>query len=557
VVLVWIVFLLFVLLLLALDLGVFHRRAHVVSVREALAWSVVWVATALAFSAFVYFGYEYHWLGLGLDPDPVERSAAFPEGRVNDGGAAVLKFLTGYVVEKSLSVDNVFVIAMLFGYFGVPRLYQHRVLFWGILGALAMRGAMIALGARLVAEFSWVLYVFGAVLILTAGKMMLMNPGQGDPGQTAVIRLIRRFLPVTDRFHGEHFFVRAGSAASHEAPMPGGEVVEDPSVGRVRPGTLMLTPLALALVMVETTDLVFAVDSIPAIFAITADPFLVFTSNVFAILGLRSLYFALAGALHAFEYLKHALAVVLVTVGVKMLAHSWLKDVLGPNFNLYLLATVLLILAVGVLASVVALRWRTRAGRAVQTGASSTGRRIEQLIAPDDLIAIVQRAGLMPAAWGHDVQRAFSKRLHDTGRLAKDVMTADPVCCTPATPLDQVARLMVRHDCGEIPVIDSARRPLGVVTDRDIVSRVVARGGDPRNFDAGACMSEPPVTVRVDAPFRDVVVMMEAHQIRRIPVVDEQGCCAGIISQADVAREANAHLLVELVQQVSRHEHRL
>ena len=332
--LVWIVFLLFVLFLLSLDLGVFHRRPHVVSVREALAWSVVWVVMALAFAAFVYFGYEYHWLGLGLHPDPVARSAAFPEGHVNDGRSALLKFLTGYVVEKSLSVDNVFVIAMLFGYFGVPRLYQHRVLFWGILGALAMRGVMIAVGARLVAEFSWVLYVFGVLLILTAAKMVLMKTDEADPGQTAVIRLIRRFFPVSDRFHGEQFLVRSDT------------------------GQLMLTPLALALVMIESTDLLFAVDSIPAIFAITADPFLVFTSNVFAILGLRSLYFALAGALHAFKYLKHALAVVLVTVGGKMLAHSWLEELLGPNFNLYLLATVLLILATGVLASIVAMRWR-------------------------------------------------------------------------------------------------------------------------------------------------------------------------------------------------------
>jgi tellurite resistance protein TerC len=291
---------------------------------------------ALAFAAFVYLGYEHHWLGLGLTPDPVERSAAFPDGRVNDGRAAALKFLTGYVVEKSLSVDNVFVIAMLFGYFGVPRLYQHRVLFWGILGALAMRGVMIAIGARLVAEFAWVLYVFGAVLILTAVKMMRMKTVHADPGETAAIRLIRRLFPVSDQFHGERFFVRGPT------------------------GALVLTPLALALVLIETTDLLFAVDSIPAIFAITADPFLVFTSNVFAILGLRSLYFALAGALHAFEYLKHALAVVLATVGVKMLAHGWLKEVLGPNFNLYLLAAVLLILGGGVLASVVALRWRSR-----------------------------------------------------------------------------------------------------------------------------------------------------------------------------------------------------
>jgi tellurite resistance protein TerC len=365
VVVVWIAFLAFVLLLLALDLGVFHRRAHVVCVREALAWSVVWVATALAFSVVVYFGYEYHWLGLGLQPDPVDRTALFPDGRLNDGRDAVLKFLTGYIVEKSLSADNVFVIAMLFHYFAVPRIYQHRVLFWGILGALAMRGVMIAVGAQLVATFSWVLYVFGALLILTAVKMMVMTTEHCNPGRNVVVRLIRRWFPVTERFHGEHFFVRAGSPASMQAATPAADAaITDRAMEKARPGTLMLTPLAVALVMVETTDLVFAIDSIPAIFAITADPFLVFTSNVFAILGLRSLYFALAGALHTFRYLKHALAVVLVTVGVKMLAHSALEQVLGENFNLYLLAAVLAILAVGVLASVLSSRADARIKKA-------------------------------------------------------------------------------------------------------------------------------------------------------------------------------------------------
>ena len=196
---------------------------------------------------------------------------------------------------------------MLFGYFAIPRMYQHRVLFWGILGALAMRGAMIAIGARLVAEFAWVLPVFGVVLILTAVKMAVHGHRGSDPEQNVVVRLMRRFLPVTNRFDGEHFFVRAGAGDSSTAR-------RQARTGRSRRrwrhwrGGWMLTPLAPALVMVETTDLVFAVDSIPAIFAITADPFLVFTSNVFAILGLRSLYFALAGALHAFHYMKHALA---------------------------------------------------------------------------------------------------------------------------------------------------------------------------------------------------------------------------------------------------------
>jgi tellurite resistance protein TerC len=325
-VVVWIAFLVFIFVLLALDLGVFHRKAHVVSVREALTWTCVWVTLALVFSGFVYFAYDRQWLGLGLKPDPVDRSAAFPDGRVNDGWSAFLKFITGYVVEESLSVDNVFVIAMLFQYFAVPRLYQHRVLFWGILGAVAMRGLMIAIGAQLVAQFSWILYVFGGILLLTAIKMAFFTGEEMGPGQNFIVRGVRRLFPVTDRYDGEHFFVKG-------------------------PQGWMLTPLALALIMVETTDLIFAVDSIPAIFAITADPFLVFTSNVFAILGLRSLYFALASALHALRYMKHALAAVLVTVGVKMLAHKPLEAALGEYFNLYLLLVVLAILAVGVVAS--------------------------------------------------------------------------------------------------------------------------------------------------------------------------------------------------------------
>jgi TerC family integral membrane protein len=362
VVLVWIGFLSFVLVLLALDLGVFHRRAHVISVREALTWTVIWMLTALAFSGFVYLGYEHHWMGLGLEPDPVERSALHPDGETNDARSALLKFLIGYVVELSLSADNVFVIAMLFSSFGIPRIYQHRVLFWGILGALAMRGAMVAIGARLVAEFSWVLPLFGVVLILTAMKMAFMGVEHGDPERNGLVRLMRRFLPLTTRFDGEHFFVRTPDEGV-APPAAGQDGTIDTAVTRIRHGGWMLTPLAPALVMVETTDLVFAVDSIPAIFAITADPFLVFTSNVFAILGLRSLYFALAGALHAFHYMKHALAVVLLTVGVKMLAHSWLHRVLGPDFNLYLLAAVLAILAIGVLASIVELRWGARIKR--------------------------------------------------------------------------------------------------------------------------------------------------------------------------------------------------
>jgi tellurite resistance protein TerC len=312
--------------------------------KEALLMSALWISLGLAFSVFVYYGYEHHWLGLGSTVDSVDDT-------INDGQSATIKYLTGYIVEKSLSVDNIFVIAMLFGFFAVPAIYQHRVLFWGIIGALAMRAVMIVVGAALIAEFHWILYVFGGFLIITALKMFFLKTESKDPNQNIVIRMTRKLFPVTSHYHGEHFLVRAGSPASRESEVPGSPSEPDEAVSRIKPGTLMLTPLALALVMVETTDLIFAVDSIPAIFAITADPFLVFTSNVFAMLGLRSLYFALAGMLTNFKYLKPALAMILLLVGVKMLSAKWLKEVLGDYFNFYILGAVLLILAVGIVAS--------------------------------------------------------------------------------------------------------------------------------------------------------------------------------------------------------------
>ena len=342
----WSGFVVLILVLLALDLGVFHRKAHVVSVREALGLSAVWIAFGLSFAVFVYYGYENHWLGLGASVDSVD-------GTINNGQSATLKYLTGYIVEKSLSVDNIFVIALLFGFFAVPELYQHRVLFWGVLGALIMRAVMILIGATLIARFHWILYVFGAFLILTAIKMFFLKSDNTDPNQNIVVRLTRRLFPVTSRYHGEHFLVRAGSTASNESEFPGAPAERDDAVAAATPGTLMITPLALALVMVESTDLIFAVDSIPAIFAITTDPFLVFTSNVFAILGLRSLYFALAGMLTKFRFLKPALAIVLLVVGIKMLVAGTLRELLGEYFNFYLLAVVLSILAIGILASVV------------------------------------------------------------------------------------------------------------------------------------------------------------------------------------------------------------
>jgi len=263
----WIGFNIFVLAMLALDLGVFHRKAHVVSIRESVVWTLIWIALAMVFNLGVA-----HYMG----------------------NTKALEFFTGYVIEKSLSVDNIFVIALLFSYFSVPAEHQHRVLFWGILGALIMRAAMIMLGAKLISEFTWIIYIFGAFLILTGIKMIVKREEEIHPEKNPVVKLFRRFVPVTNGFRGGKFFVREN-------------------------GVRMATPLFVVLLMVEFTDLIFAVDSIPAIFAVSTDPFIVYTSNVFAILGLRSLYFALAGILDKFHYLKIGLGVVLAFVGVKML----------------------------------------------------------------------------------------------------------------------------------------------------------------------------------------------------------------------------------------------
>ena len=262
----WVAFNAFVLAMLALDLGVFHRNAHEVSLREAGTWSAVWVALALLFNLGLY-------LAWGSEP--------------------ALQFLTGYLIEKSLSVDNIFVFVMLFTYFAVPAQYQHRVLFWGILGALVMRGLFIAAGAYVLEQFHWVIYLFGGLLVVTGIKMARRVEAY-DPEANVLLRLVRRFLPVTAQYHGQRFWVRQA-------------------------GRWVATPLFVVLLMVEMTDLIFAIDSIPAIFAVTREPFLVYTANVFAILGLRSMYFLLAGVVHRFVYLKYGLAVVLVFVGLKMM----------------------------------------------------------------------------------------------------------------------------------------------------------------------------------------------------------------------------------------------
>jgi tellurite resistance protein TerC len=309
-------FIALVMVFLALDLGVFHREAHEVSMKESIIWSSIWLACGVSFTAFIYYAYQHHWLGLGLDT-PVYAGGVIVLSEVS-GATAAIQYLTGYVVEKSLAMDNIFVIAMIFGYFAIPGKYQHRVLFWGIIGALIMRGGMIFLGAELIMRYTWILIIFGVFLILTAAKMALIS-SHSDPGSNPIVRLAKRFFRTVDFYDGQKFFTRRTTAPTYITDPKTGKQVHAPDA----PGSLSarwaITPLFLALIMVEITDLVFAVDSIPAIFAITPDPFIVFTSNIFAILGLRALYFCLAALIAKFRFLKPALILILAFVGVKLL----------------------------------------------------------------------------------------------------------------------------------------------------------------------------------------------------------------------------------------------
>jgi tellurite resistance protein TerC len=304
----WLAFIGIVVTLLAFDLGILHRKTREIGVRESLLLSSVYIVLGLGFGGFV-------WAQLG------------PQAGV--------EYLTGFVVEKSLALDNVFVIALIFSFFAIPRAYQHRVLFWGILGAIALRAVMIGFGAALVTEFHWVLYIFAAFLILTGIKMLWLGDKESDLADNPVLKFMQRRLKVTDKLHGQNFFVRQMDGKS-------GRLVS------------YVTPLFMALVLIEIADVVFAVDSVPAIFAITTDPYLVYTSNIFAILGLRALYFALAAILHRFAYLKQALAILLVFIGSKIFIADFLDWEKFPAS--WSLGVTFAILAAGVLYSL----WRTR-----------------------------------------------------------------------------------------------------------------------------------------------------------------------------------------------------
>src|SRR5262245_11640832 len=298
----WAGFILVVVGLLALDLGVFHRDDHAVSTKEAAIWTIVWISLALLFNGAIYLFWD--WM--------------MPSSASSNSEAA-LEFLTGYLIEYSLSVDNIFVFVLIFSYFAVPAAYQHRVLFWGILGAIVMRATLILVGAALIERFHWIIYIFGAFLIFTGIRLALQKDEAIHPDDNPLIKLARRIIPVATDYQGRNFFIR-------------------------RAGMLMATPLFLVLLLVESTDLLFALDSIPAIFAVTTDPFIVFTSNVCAILGLRSLYFLLAGAMDKFHYLKLGLAAILSFVGLKMV----LSDIYHIPIALSLLVIVALLgIAIG------------------------------------------------------------------------------------------------------------------------------------------------------------------------------------------------------------------
>lgn len=315
-ILVWGGFTLLILTLLALDLGLLNRRPHVIPAREALMWTGFWVTLALSFNVLIYLAYENKWLDLGIGD------------HAKPGSQAALEFFTAYLVEQSLSLDNIFVIALIFSFFGIPMQYQHKVLFWGIVGVLVMRGFMIVAGMALIHEFYWVTYIFGFMLLATAVRLMISNHDDViNPDKNFTIKLVKRFVPVVNDVESGNFFTRVN-------------------------GKFAVTTMFVVLMIVETTDLFFAIDSIPAVFAVTFDPFLVYTSNIFAILGLRSMYFALAAVMDKFKYLKQSLIFLLAFVGVKMLlVHTAYK--IDTAVSLSIIGG---ILGVGVAASIVSAR---------------------------------------------------------------------------------------------------------------------------------------------------------------------------------------------------------
>jgi tellurite resistance protein TerC len=485
---VWLAFIGAVLVLLALDLGVLNRGGKEISTSKSLKLSAFYIALGLAWAIAVFYIYLTYADAGAIDPQIA--AAGTPEERA---WTAVTLYITGYLVEKTLAMDNVFVISMIFAYFAVPRAYQHRVLFWGILGVLVLRALMIGLGAALVMQFSWVMYFFAVILVATGIKMLVMADKEPEIGNNPVLRFLKARMRVTETLHGNAFTVRQ----------------PDPRTGRM---VLWATPLFLCLILVEIADLIFAIDSVPAIFAITPDPFIVYTSNIFAILGLRALYFALAAMVHRFHYLKYALSLVLVFIGTKIVLGDLVWGGKVPA-ELSLGVTVTL-LAGGVIYSL----WKTRGAPAAPAPAAA-----------------------VPAT---------------TGLAVAEVMARDVRTVSLGAPISEAMDAMVETGASAVPVIDAAGRLIGVVTEADLLRRF--EFGNVRDVPAWRrlvtddrtlardvakahgrrveeVMTRDPVTVQLTASVADAALLLFERGFKRVPVLDGDRL-AGMLDRGEVLR---------------------
>jgi len=493
---IWLTFIAAVLAILAFDLGVLHRDTHEIGVSESLKMSALYISLGLAWAAAVYWIYFNYGNAGAIDPQIA--AAATPEDRA---WTAVKLYMTGYLVEKTLAMDNVFIISMIFTYFAVPRLYQHRVLFWGILGVIVLRALMIGLGAALVLEFVWIMYVFGVILLLTGVKMLVMMDQKPDIANNPVLRFLKKRMRVTNELHGQDFTVK----------------LPDPKTGKV---VTFATPLLLCLILVEIADLVFAIDSVPAIFAITPDAFIVYTSNIFAILGLRALYFALAAVVHRFHYLKYALALVLIFIGTKIFLGDWLFDGKVPaSISLGVTAG---LLAAGILYSL----WKTRGGPPAPRGSGPT--------APTRAPRGTPGAALTVASVRGD---SF-------------------VTISPSDTVGEADALMAASKSSALMVVNEDGTPAGIVTDGDLIRRGEFGGApdstlwrtlfsDDRTLARAfakaygrhvrSVMSSPLETTTDDTPLAQAAQRLFTHDIKALPVLDN-GKVIGLLTRGDIVR---------------------
>jgi tellurite resistance protein TerC len=492
---IWLAFIGTVLAILAFDLGVLHKDTHEIGVSESLKMSALYIGLGLTWAAAVYWIYLTYGNAGALDPQIA--AAATPDDRA---WTAVKLYMTGYLVEKTLAMDNVFIISMIFTYFAVPRMYQHRVLFWGILGVIVLRAIMIGLGAALVLEFVWIMYVFGVILLLTGVKMLVMMDQKPDIANNPVLKFLKKRMRVTNDLHGQQFTVR----------------LPDPKTGKV---LTFATPLLLCLILVEVADLVFAIDSVPAIFAITPDPFIVYTSNIFAILGLRALYFALAAVVHRFHYLKYALALVLIFIGAKI----FLGDLV---FGGKVPASISLGVTAGLLAGgILYSLWKTRGGAPSPEAPSPAGNPSRPV--------------------GSTVPLKVS-----------DVRGDSFVSVNPGATIGEAATLMAAAKVHALMVVEDDGRPAGIVTDGDLIRREEFGGApdstlwrtlfsDDRTLARAfakaygrhvrSVMATALETTTDDTPLASAAQRLFTSNVKALPVLD-QGKVIGLLTRSDIVR---------------------